>query len=159
MVEIVPLEVVVRDVAAGSLSTRLGIAQRHAIAALDHRVLLQERCAARSLGFGRAHHSIRLGDAPGPRRHREPYDPPVDDFLSGLFLGVGIKLVDFKLEFGRLWENDFMRMPCSPMRSAPIRAGCGIQTNEKLDDQFRRDLGGVTEAYSEVARRLRILPK
>ena len=61
----------------------------------------------------------------------------VNDFLCGLFAGIGIRLVDFKLEFGRLWD---------------------MTTNEKLDkDRFRRDLGGEAEAYQEVARRLGLL--
>ena len=84
----------------------------------------------------------------------------INDFLSGLFLGVGIKLVDFKLEFGRLWENDFMRIVLADEISPDSCRLWDIQTNEKLDkDRFRRDLGGVTEAYSEVARRLGILPE
>src|SRR5213076_121574 len=63
----------------------------------------------------------------------------VNDFLSGLFAGVGIKLVDFKLEFGRIWD---------------------METNEKMDkDRFRRDLGGEAEAYQEVARRLGLMPE
>jgi len=75
-------------------------------------------------------------------------------------LGVGIKLVDFKVEFGRLWENDFMRIVLADEISPDSCRLWDIQTNEKLDkDRFRRDLGGVTEAYSEVARRLGILPE
>ncbi len=62
-VEIIPLEVVVRNVAAGSLVKRLGLEAGHAAAALDHRVLLQGRCAPRPDGVGRAHHRVRLGDA------------------------------------------------------------------------------------------------
>ena len=68
-VEIIPLEVVVRNVAAGTLSQRLGIEEGHAASALDHRVLLQERSARRSDGVGGAHHCIRLGHAAGDRRH------------------------------------------------------------------------------------------
>ena len=68
-VEIIPLEVVVRNVAAGSLREALRHRGGHAAAALDHRVLLQERRAGRSDGHRGAHHRLRLGDAPGPRRH------------------------------------------------------------------------------------------
>ena len=68
-VEIIPLEVVVRNVAAGSLSPAARHRGRLAAAALDHRILLQERRAQRSDGFGRAHHRLRLGDAAGNRRH------------------------------------------------------------------------------------------
>ena len=84
----------------------------------------------------------------------------INDFLSGLFLGVGIKLIDFKIEFGRLWENDFMRVVLADEISPDSCRLWDVQTNEKMDkDRFRRDLGGVAEAYSEVARRLGILPE
>ena len=73
----------------------------------------------------------------------------INDFLSGLFLGVGIKLVDFKLEFGRLWENDYMRIVLADEISPDSCRLWDVTTNEKLDkDRFRRDLGGVVEAYS-----------
>ena len=74
-VEIIPLEVVVRNVAAGSLSTRLGIEEGTAAAALDHRILLQERRARRPDGVGRAHHRLRLGHAAGDRRHHGARHP------------------------------------------------------------------------------------
>ena len=78
--------------------------------------------------------------------------------MSGLFLGVGIKLIDFKLEFGRLWENEFMRIVLADEISPDSCRLWDSQTDEKLDkDRFRRDLGGLIEAYSEVARRLGIL--
>ena len=67
-VEIVPLEVVVRNVAAGSLSTRLGLEEGSRAAAFDHRVLLQERRLERPDGLRRAHHRLRMGDAAGNRR-------------------------------------------------------------------------------------------
>jgi phosphoribosylaminoimidazole-succinocarboxamide synthase len=84
----------------------------------------------------------------------------VNDFLSGLFLGVGIKLVDFKAEFGRLWENDYMRIVLADEISPDSCRLWDVTSNEKLDkDRFRRDMGGVVEAYSEVARRLGIMPE
>ena len=64
-VEIIPLEVVVRNVAAGSLAKRLGLEEGTRPAPLHHRILLQERCAWRSHGVGRAYHRLRLGRAPG----------------------------------------------------------------------------------------------
>ena len=84
----------------------------------------------------------------------------VNDYLTGLFLGVGLRLVDFKLEFGRIWDNDFGRIILADEISPD---GCRLwdmTTNEKLDkDRFRRDLGGEVEAYQEVARRLGLLPE
>ena len=82
----------------------------------------------------------------------------VNDFLSGLFLGIGIKLVDFKLEFGRLYENDMMRIVLADEISPDSCRLWDIKTGDKLDkDRFRRDLGGLVEAYQEVARRLGII--
>ena len=82
----------------------------------------------------------------------------VNDFLSGLFLGVGIRLVDFKMECGRLWENDMMRIVVADEISPDSCRLWDIKSNDKLDkDRFRRDMGGLVEAYSEVARRLGII--
>ena len=82
----------------------------------------------------------------------------VNDFLSGLFLGVGIRLVDFKMECGRLWENDMMRIVVADEISPDSCRLWDIKSNEKLDkDRFRRDLGGLLEAYTEVAKRLGIM--
>ena len=84
----------------------------------------------------------------------------VNDFLTGLFLGIGIKLVDFKLEFGRLYNDDEMRIVLADEISPDNCRLWDVKTNEKLDkDRFRQDLGKVEEAYQEVARRLGILPE
>ena len=85
----------------------------------------------------------------------------INDFLSGLFLGIGLKLIDFKLEYGRIFDqNEQVRLVLADEISPD---GCrlwDVATNEKMDkDRFRRDLGGVEEAYQEVARRLGILPE
>ena len=80
--------------------------------------------------------------------------------VSRLFLGIGIRLVDFRLEFGRLWEDDQMRIVLADEISPDSCRLWDIKTNEKMDkDRFRRDLGKVKEAYQEVARRLGILPE
>lgn len=82
----------------------------------------------------------------------------VNDFLSGLFLGIGIQLVDFKIECGRLFENEAMRIVVADEISPDSCRLWDIGTNEKLDkDRFRRDMGGLVEAYTEVARRLGIM--
>jgi phosphoribosylaminoimidazole-succinocarboxamide synthase len=71
-----------------------------------------------------------------------------------------LRLVDFKLEFGRLYENDEMRIVLADEISPDNCRLWDVKTNEKLDkDRFRRDLGNVEEAYQEVARRLGILPE
>jgi phosphoribosylaminoimidazole-succinocarboxamide synthase len=158
-VEIIPLEVVVRNVAAGSLSTRLGIAEGTQLPRsiveyyykndqLGDPLVAEEHITA----FGWA--SVQDLDDIMALSLR------VNDFLSGLFLGVGIRLVDFKLEFGRLWDNEEMRIVVADEISPDSCRLWDIKTNEKLDkDRFRRDLGKVEEAYQEVARRLGILPE
>ncbi len=158
-VEIVPIEVVVRNVAAGSLSTRLGIEEGTQLPrtiieyyykddALGDPMIADEHIAC----FGWASQEEMNDIADMAIR--------VNDFLSGLFAGIGIRLVDFKLEFGRLWENDFSRIILADEISPD---GCRLwdmASGEKLDkDRFRRDLGGEAEAYQEVARRLGLLPE
>jgi phosphoribosylaminoimidazole-succinocarboxamide synthase len=82
----------------------------------------------------------------------------IHDYLFGMFGAVGIKLVDFKLEFGRLYEGDMVRTVVADEISPDSARLWDVQTNEKMDkDRFRRDLGNVTEAYVEVARRLGIV--
>ena len=82
----------------------------------------------------------------------------VNDFLSGMFGAVGITLVDFKVEFGRLWEGDFARVILADEISPDSCRLWDSSTNEKLDkDRFRRDMGNVIESYTEVARRLGIM--
>ena len=82
----------------------------------------------------------------------------VNDFMVGLFLGVGIRLIDFKVEFGRLWEGEMLRIVLADEISPDSCRLWDIETSDKLDkDRFRRDMGNVLEAYQEVARRLGVL--
>jgi phosphoribosylaminoimidazole-succinocarboxamide synthase len=83
----------------------------------------------------------------------------INDFLVGLFLGVGIRLVDFKVEFGRLWEqNDTVRIVLADEISPDCCRLWDTTSGDKMDkDRFRQDLGGLIEAYQEVARRLGVL--
>ena len=75
-----------------------------------------------------------------------------------MFLGIGIRLVDFKLEFGRVWDNDIMRIILADEISPDSCRLWDVNTNEKMDkDRFRRDMGDVEEGYQEVARRLGVL--
>ncbi|KJS27130.1 MAG: phosphoribosylaminoimidazole-succinocarboxamide synthase [Hyphomonadaceae bacterium BRH_c29] len=158
-VEIIPLEVVVRNVAAGSLSTRLGIEEGQVLPrpivefyykddALHDPMVTEEHIAA----FGWA----------GPQEYDDLISLAlrVNDFMSGLFAAVGIRLIDFKLEFGRYFEGDaeLSRILLADEISPDSCRLWDFESGEKLDkDRFRRDLGGVTEAYAEVARRLGII--
>jgi phosphoribosylaminoimidazole-succinocarboxamide synthase len=79
--------------------------------------------------------------------------------MSGLMNGVGIKLVDFKLEFGRMWDNDFQRLVLADEISPDSCRLWDIESGQKLDkDVFRQDLGSLSDAYTEVAKRLGVLP-
>ncbi len=158
-VEIIPIEVVVRNIAAGSLSTRLGIQEGTRLPrsiieyyykndGLNDPLVCEEHVTA----FGWAS-TQDLDDMVALALR-------VNDFLSGLFLGVGIQLVDFKLEFGRLWENEEVRIVLADEISPDNCRLWDTKTGEKMDkDRFRRDLGNVEEGYQEVARRLGILPE
>jgi phosphoribosylaminoimidazole-succinocarboxamide synthase len=80
--------------------------------------------------------------------------------MSGLFAGVGLRLIDFKLEFGRLWEDDDLHLALADEISPDSCRLWDSATNERLDkDRFRRDMGKVEEGYQEIARRLGILPE
>ena len=157
-VEIIPLEVVVRNVAAGLAVAAARHGGRQGAAALDHRVLLQERRARRPDGVARSTSPRSAGPAPQEIDEIMALALRINDFLVGLFCGIGIRLVDFKVEFGRLWENEQMRIVLADEISPDCCRLWDAATSDKLDkDRFRRDLGGVLEAYQEVARRLGVL--
>ncbi|WP_420607732.1 phosphoribosylaminoimidazolesuccinocarboxamide synthase [Novosphingopyxis sp.] len=158
-VEIVPIEVIVRNVAAGSLSKRLGIEEG---TPLPH-TLLEYCYKDDALGdplIAEEHIACFNWASDEEMRDISGLAIRINDFMSGMFAGIGIKLVDFKLEFGRLWDGDYSRIILADEISPD---GCrlwDIETGEKLDkDRFRRDLGGEVEAYQEVARRLGLLPE
>ncbi|MBX3453458.1 phosphoribosylaminoimidazolesuccinocarboxamide synthase [Ferrovibrio sp.] len=156
-VEIIPLEVVVRNVAAGSLSTRLGVAE----GTMLPRSIVEFYYKNDELNdpMVSEEHITCFGWA-SPQEIDEVMHLAlrINDFLTGLFLGIGIRLVDFKLEFGRWWQNDEMRIILADEISPDSARLWDLKTNEKMDkDRFRRDLGNVAEAYQEVARRLGIL--
>ena len=156
-VEIIPLEVICRNVAAGSLSKKLGIEEG---TPLPRSII--EFCYKKD----------ELGDPMVTEEHITAFNWAthqeiddiiamtlrINDFLTGLFAGAQIKLVDFKVEYGRLYEGEMVRTVLADEISPDSCRLWDMTTGEKLDkDRFRRDLGGVTEAYAEVARRLGII--
>jgi phosphoribosylaminoimidazole-succinocarboxamide synthase len=153
-VEIIPLEVVIRNVAAGSLSTRLGLEEGTTLP----RSIVEFYYKSDELGdpmVTEEHITAFAWAAPHELDDIMSLALRINDFLSGLFLGVGIRLVDFKVEFGRLWEGDQMRIVLADEISPDCCRLWDIETQNKLDkDRFRRDMGGLVEAYQEVARRL-----
>ncbi|MFN0264096.1 phosphoribosylaminoimidazolesuccinocarboxamide synthase [Tepidamorphus sp. 3E244] len=156
-VEIVPLEVIVRNVAAGSLSKRLGLEEGTQLP----RSIIEFCYKNDELGdpLVAEEHITAFGwAAPQEIDDIMSLAIRVNDFLTGLFLGCGIRLVDFKIEFGRLYENDMVRIVLADEISPDSCRLWDIGSDEKLDkDRFRRDMGGLVEAYTEVARRLGIV--
>lgn len=156
-VEIIPLEVVVRNIAAGSISERLGIDEGTTLSRsiiefyykkdeLNDPLVAEEHITA----FGWA--------SPQEIDDIMSLSIRINDFLCGLFRGVGIRLVDFKIEFGRLYENDMMRVVLADEISPDSCRLWDRDTDEKLDkDRFRRDMGGMLDAYRDVAKRLGVL--
>ena len=156
-VEIIPLEVICRNIAAGSLSQRLGLEEG---SPLPRSII--EFC----------YKDDKLGDPMVTEEHITAFNwastqeiddilamtVRVNDFLTGLFAGIGITLVDFKIEFGRIYEGDFSRVILADEISPDSCRLWDTASGEKLDkDRFRRDLGNVIESYTEVARRLGIM--
>jgi phosphoribosylaminoimidazole-succinocarboxamide synthase len=157
LVEIIPIEFIVRNVATGSITKRLGIE--------DGTVLNQpllEYCLK----------DDKLGDPLIAEEHILAFDWAtkaelekvkkmilrINDFMIGMFRGVGIKLIDFKLEFGRLKENGKNEVILADEISPDTCRLWDSITDKKLDkDRFRKDLGDLIPAYTEVAKRLGIL--
>jgi len=156
-VEIIPLKVTVRNVAAGRFSERLGIEEGTTLprsiieytynsSDLDNPLVTEEHITA----FGWAN--------PQELDEMMALSLRINDFLSGLFLGIGIRLIDFTIEFGRYYENEVMRILLADEISPDCCRLWDVRTGSKLD----KDLGGakgdeLVEAYHEVARRLGIL--
>ena len=157
LVEIIPLEFIVRNIATGSLTKRLGIA--------DGTILknpLLEYC----------YKNDALNDPLVAKEHILVFDWSteseldeikqaclrINDFMQGMFRSAGIKLVDFKLEFGRLWKNGKAQIILADEISPDTCRLWDVVSEKKLDkDRFRKDLGNIIQAYQEVARRLGIM--
>lgn len=158
-VEIVPLEVIVRNYAAGSMAKRLG---------MDEGAVLPRPIVEFS------YKNDDLGDPLVPEEYiiafgwasQQDLDDMValalrvNDFLSGVFYSVGIRLIDFKIEIGRHYEGDYHRLIVADEISPDSCRLWDIESGRKLDkDVFRRDLGDLVDAYAEVARRLGVMPR
>ena len=155
LVDIIPIEFIIRNIATGSLTKRLGIED----GTLLNRPLI-EYCLKND----------ELGDPLISREHILTFDwlnimeldwiteecRRINDFLQGMFRGVGIKLVDFKVEFGRSSQDNNILL--ADEISPDTCRLWDTKTERKLDkDIFRKDLGNLIEGYQEVARRLDIL--
>lgn len=156
--EIVPLEVIVRNYAAGSMAKRLGIEEGTQLP----RPIVEFSYKDDSLGDPLVPEEYIIAFGWASQQEMEDIIAMalrVNDFMSGVMFGVGIKLIDFKIEIGRVIEGDFQRLIVADEISPDSCRLWDLETGEKLDkDVFRRDLGNLTDAYTEVARRLGVLP-
>ncbi len=157
--EIIPIEVVVRNIAAGTLSTRLGISEGTELS----KSILEFYYKNDELGdpLVNEEHILSLNWASQSELiHISEQALRINDFLVGLFRGIGIKLVDFKLEFGRKWSGEDAEIFLADEISPDTCRLWDVKDERKLDkDRFRRNLGGLIAAYQEVARRLGIMPE
>lgn len=152
-VEIVPLEVIVRNVAAGSFSKKLGIEEGRKL--LIPTLEFSYKDDALGDPMINDYYAIAIGAAT-----REEIDRitelvlKINDVLCKYFLDCGIELIDFKVEFGRCKGEIILADEISPDTCRLW----DVNTHAKLDkDRFRRDMGDVEEAYLEVAKRIGIL--
>ena len=157
LVEIIPIEFIVRNIATGSLTKRLGIQDG---TVLDKPLIefcykndeLNDPLVSKEhiLNFGWANNKELNWITDQCLR--------INDFMQGMFKTAGIKLVDFKLEFGRLNENGKKIIILADEISPDTCRLWDEKSDKKLDkDRFRDDLGNLLEAYQEVAKRLNIL--
>ena len=157
LVEIIPLEFIVRNIATGSLTKKLGIADGTILS----KPLIEYSFKNDELGdpLIAKEHILEFKWATDKELEMiNNYCLRINDFMQGMFKGVGIKLVDFKLEFGRLNQNGKKRILLADEISPDTCRLWDASNDKKLDkDRFRKDLGNLLEAYQEVARRLDIL--
>jgi len=149
-VSIVPVEVIVRNKAAGSFSKRMGVAEGTALLC----PILEYSYKNDELGdpFINSYYVRALGLATDAEMDKiKEYSFKVNDILSDYLNDFGVELIDFKLEFGRFHGDIILADEISP----DTCRFWDIETGKKLDkDRFRRDLGDVEEAYQEIIRRL-----
>ncbi len=149
-VEIVPLEVIVRNVAAGSFSKRLGIAEGKELAEPTIEFSYKNDELGDPLINSYFARALNLADS-NEIEEIKKYTFMVNDILKEEFLKAGLRLIDFKIEFGRFHGKIILADEISPDTCRLWDA----KTGEKMDkDRFRRDLGNVEEAYLQVAERL-----
>ncbi len=150
-VKIVPIEVIVRNIAAGSLSKRLGLPEGTKLKS----TVLEYCYKDDALGdpMINEYHALAMGIATQEELDTiARYSFQVNDILGAYLKDLGIELIDFKLEFGKLSDGTIV---LADEISPDTCRFWDSKTGEKLDkDRFRRDLGGVEDAYKEILHRL-----
>ncbi len=154
--EIIPIEVVVRNVAAGTICPRLGLEEGTLLNNALIEFYLKNDCLNDPIIS--TEHIFTFGWAtPDELKVMVEDTQRINEFLIDLFLGIGVRLIDFKLEFGRYQTESAVEIMVADEISPDNCRLWDIKTNEKMDkDRFRRDLGGLRDAYQEIARRLGI---
>ena len=159
-VEMIPVELVVRNIAAGPFSKKLGLKEGTVLPY----PLVEFYYKNEELGnpMVSENHIVALGWA-------DPYELEemvtlayrINDYMNGLFAGINIRLVDFKVEFGRLFgEFDELYILLADEISPDNCRLWDANTGEKLDkDRFRESMGGLIDAYQDVAKRLGLIPQ
>jgi len=157
LVEIIPVEFIVRNVATGSLTKKLGIPDGTILS----KPLIEYSYKNDDLGdpLVAKEHVLEFNWATESELNLiKSLCLRINDFMQGMFRGVGIKLVDFKLEFGRININDKKEILLADEISPDTCRLWDVISEKKLDkDRFRKDLGNIMQAYQEVARRLGII--
>ena len=150
-VKIVPLEVIIRNISAGSFAKRYGVEEGIVFKAPTIEFSLKDDALGDPLI--NSYHALALDLATEEEiRTIKNYSFAINDILKAFMLEHGIELVDFKLEFGRLPDGTIV---LADEISPDTCRLWDVKTHEKLDkDRFRRDMGGVEDAYNEVMRRL-----
>ena len=160
-VKIIPIEFVIRNIATGSLTKRLGISEGTVL----EKPLLEYYLKDDELGdplISKEHIYSFEWAAEKEIKSIDKMSLRINDILQGIFRGVGIKLVDFKIEYGRIWNKDkeVNEIILADEVSPDTCRLWDLKTDKKLDkDRFRKDLGNLMEAYQDVARRLGITPE
>lgn len=153
-VSIIPLEIIIRNVAAGSVCGRIGLEEGVQLDSTLVEFCLKDDALGDPVVAAEHIHMLKIATSE-ELAEIKAMSLRVNDFLRGLFYGVGVRLVDFKLEFGRLTEQGTTSIILADELSPDNCRLWDIHTLEKLDkDRFRRDLGGFIEAYSDIATRL-----
>tara|TARA_B110000196_G_C21098494_1_gene641329 strand:+ start:461 stop:1192 length:732 start_codon:yes stop_codon:yes gene_type:complete len=153
-VEIIPIEVVIRNIAAGSICKRFNLKEGETLP----RAIVEYYYKSDELNDPLvSNEHITAFEWANSNELEDIFNMSlrINDFLIGVFSSIGIKLIDFKLEFGRFYKDENLEIILADELSPDNFRLWDNKTNKKLDkDRFREDLGNMKEAYQEVAERL-----
>ena len=156
-VDIIPIEVVIRNVAAGSICKRFGLKEGQSLP----RAIVEYYYKSDELNDPLvSDEHITAFEWANSNEIEDIFNMSlrINDFLLGIFSSIGIKVIDFKLEFGRFYKDENVEIILADELSPDNFRLWDNKTNKKLDkDRFREDLGNLKEAYQEVAERLGVL--